>query len=127
MEIVKESGVKSSGDLSRVLKELIQCGFIQMIDSAGLKKSESSYLYRSADEYSLFFFNFLSPNASKNNWSQIEQTPTFKTWSAYAFENICFKHALQTENTPDKKYINNDGYSWTWKEKDDALIQHLFT
>jgi AAA+ ATPase superfamily predicted ATPase len=48
-------------------------------------------VYRLIDEYSLFYFNFLKDETTNSSWFQITEQPTYKIWSGYAFENLCFK------------------------------------
>ncbi len=86
---------KEGGTLKKVLEELTYSGFIDGYHPFGKQKKEQ--LYRLTDEYSLFFLKFIENKKHEGNdiWQQLSQTQSFKTWSGYAFENICLKHISQ--------------------------------
>ena len=90
---------KEGGTLKKILEELAYSGFIDTYRPYGKKKKEQ--LYRLTDEYSLFYLKFIVDNIheGKDSWQQLSQTQIFKTWSGYAFENICFKHIPQIKKT----------------------------
>lgn len=54
-------------------------------------------MYRLTDEYSLFYLQFMEDKSKEGSgtWQHLSQTQTYKTWSGYAFENICLKHIPQ--------------------------------
>ncbi|HMO62052.1 MAG TPA: ATP-binding protein [Ferruginibacter sp.] len=88
-EILKVTQLKDGGTFSKLLQELEQSNFISVSYPYGKVKKEA--LYRLVDEFSLFYLRFI--HKKKNiNWQQLSASPAYKTWSGYAFENICFKH-----------------------------------
>lgn len=91
-EIIEVSGLSNGGGVTKVLEELVQSNFISLYLPFGKKKKER--LYRLTDEYSLFFLQFIEKNLDEgpDTWQLISQTQAYKTWSGYAFENICLKH-----------------------------------
>ncbi|NJN34726.1 MAG: AAA family ATPase [Saprospiraceae bacterium] len=122
-EIIKTMGIKSSGSFSVALEELVQCDFVKLIYP--INKSKEGHLYRLIDEYSLFYLKFLSNNPVSSSWQQFVETPAFKIWSGYAFENLCFKHTEQIKEAFRIGGIITNEYSWVWKgnaEKQGAQI-----
>ncbi len=103
-EIATLSNVSEGGSLTRTLEELIQSGFISIFRPFGNKKKQK--LYRLSDEYSLFYLKFIEGKEFEGNdvWNHLSQTQLYKTWSGYAFENICLKHVPQI-----KKALNISG------------------
>jgi uncharacterized protein len=93
--IVKEAKVAEGGNTSKALEELEQSGFISSYYPFGKQKKEM--LYRLTDEYSLFYLRFIERNKKEgeDTWKHLSQTQTAKTWSGYAFENVCLKHISQ--------------------------------
>ena len=94
-EIITKSKIPNGGMLSGVLHELEQSGFIERYQGYG-KKSRTS-LYRLTDPYSLFYLTFIEsigPNR-KIDFTKLSDLPNYKTWSGYAFENICLTHIDQ--------------------------------
>ena len=91
-QLIKQSKLSEGGSSSRVLKELEQSGFLTTYVPFGKKKKEQ--LYRLTDEYSLFYLKFIEGNApdGQHTWQHLSQTQSWKSWSGYAFENLCLKH-----------------------------------
>lgn len=112
-EIVEATGIKSGGGLSGLLEELIQCGFVKQMFS--IKKAKEDALFRLVDEYTLFYFKFLQNNKANNSWLHLSNKQTYKVWSGFAFENLCFKHTFQIKKALGINGIVSNEYSWTLK------------
>lgn len=86
--------IKSGENITKVLTELSQSGFISNYRPFGKKNRNT--LYRLTDEYSLFYLKFIEPadKTGDNTWQLLSQTQSYKIWAGYAFENICLKHIL---------------------------------
>lgn len=93
--IVRLGELSEGGNTSKVLVELEQSGFISSYFPFGKKKKDM--LYRLTDEYSLFYLQFMEDKSREGSdtWQHLSQTQVYKTWSGYAFENICLKHIPQ--------------------------------
>jgi hypothetical protein len=91
-EIIKQTNVKDGGGLTNILQELEQSGFITSYVPFNKKKKDT--LFRLTDNYSLFYLKFIQPLAKNqsNSWQTLSQTQSWKSWSSYAFENICLQH-----------------------------------
>ncbi len=94
-EILAATRMKDGGGLSTILKELEQSGFITSYIPFNKKKKES--IYRLTDNYSLFYLKYIDaiPEKEHGNWQSLSQTQSWKSWSGYAFENICLQHIDQ--------------------------------
>lgn len=94
-KIVQLGQLSEGGNTSKALAELEQSGFISSYFPFGKKKKDK--LYRLTDEYSLFYLKFMEDKSNEGNgaWQHLSQTQTYKTWSGYAYENICLKHIFQ--------------------------------
>ncbi len=93
-EIIELSKIPNGRSATQVLEELQQCSFIMTYQSFGKKKKDR--VYRLTDEYSLFYLRFIEnqPFEGDGTFMQLSQLQTYKTWTGYAFENICMKHIL---------------------------------
>lgn len=88
------------GRLTERLKELEEAGFI--VSFLSWQKERGIY-YKVIDEYTLFYLAWIAPRSSsrisKNiddrYWETLSNTGSWKAWSGYAFEAICFKHIKQ--------------------------------
>lgn len=86
------SGLANGGRFTTMLNELEQCGFIKKYLPFG-KKNKGS-LYQLIDQYSLFYLKFVrdSKAIGEGLWLTQFDQPSYRIWSGYAFENICFYH-----------------------------------
>jgi AAA+ ATPase superfamily predicted ATPase len=90
-EILEKAKIPDGGNVTRVLDELSQSGFITAFPTYGKKKK--GQIYRLIDEYSMFYLRFIEKNLKNPpNWSSLSQTQSYKIWCGYAYENICLKH-----------------------------------
>jgi AAA+ ATPase superfamily predicted ATPase len=91
-EIVKLTEIKDGGGLSSMLRDLEMSGFISSYVPFGKKKKNT--LYRLIDCYSLFYLRFIQniPKTEAASYQSLSQTQTWKTWTGYAYENICLLH-----------------------------------
>lgn len=112
-EIIAALQHKSGGALSEALQELMECGFVKQVFP--FNKTSQDGLYRLVDEYTLFYFKFLRDNKTNSSWLQMSAKPAYKTWSGYAFENLCFKHIFAIKKALGISGIISNDYSWTLK------------
>ena len=94
-DILSATQLKDGGGITLMLKELEQSGFITSYIPFNKKKKDT--LYRLTDNYSLFYLKFIrdSPASEEGYWQALSQTQSWKSWSGYAFENICLQHILK--------------------------------
>lgn len=107
-EILEATKLSSGGGFTSILNELTACGFVIQVFPINKKKEES--LYRLVDEFTLFYFKFFG-NADYTG-SNFVNKPSFKSWSGYAFENLCLKHAYQIKKALGIQGIVSRDYSW---------------
>ena len=95
MDILKATELPDGGGTSICLEELESSGFISAYNS--FEKKKKDLIYRLTDEYSLFYLKFIEIQQHQgiDTWKHLSQTQSFKSWSGYAFENICLKHIAQ--------------------------------
>ena len=91
-EIVDLAKMKDGGGVTTILKELEQSDFITSYVPFNKKKKDT--LFRLTDNYSLFYLKYIKdiPTNESGNWQALSQTQSWKSWSGYAFENICLQH-----------------------------------
>ncbi|MGE0018416.1 MAG: ATP-binding protein [Draconibacterium sp.] len=91
-EILKITKLADGGTINRAIEELENSGFITRQLPFQNKKKDT--IYKLFDLYCLFYLKFIKPNkpAGEGTWLTIANTPAFKAWSGYAFENICTMH-----------------------------------
>lgn len=118
-EIIKFSGLAEGGGISKTLHELIHSGFVSSYYPFGKKKKEM--LYRLTDEYSLFYLHFIVNKQlqERGMWQKLSQTPTYKSWSGYAFESLCLKHIIPIKKGLQINGIYSETSSFVFKGNED--------
>jgi hypothetical protein len=94
-EIIASSKFTNGGMLTDILNELEQSGFISIYNGYGKRVKES--LFRLTDFYAHFYLTFIEPlgKHSKTDFKQLSDLPKWKSWSGYAYENLCLTHIDQ--------------------------------
>ena len=120
-EIISNSGLINSGDLSVKLDELESCGFIRKYYSYGMKKKNA--VYQLIDNFTLFYYQFMNNNPMDEHfWSNQINTPAVNTWQGLAFERVCMEHILQIKQKLGISGIYTDINSWYGKENKEKGI-----
>ncbi len=117
-EIISITKLPDGGSSSKHLDELTKSGFITNYLPFGKLKKDT--LFRLTDEYSFFYLKFIE-NKRNQNWLAINQQPTWKSWSGYAFENVCMKHAQQIKKALGISGIKTEESSFYKKGDIDSL------
>jgi AAA+ ATPase superfamily predicted ATPase len=91
-EIIQTSGLSNGGNTTKALMELEESGFITRTHPFEKKVKEA--MYRLTDQYSLFYLKFMKDKRAfgEGSWLSRIDSPAWRAWSGYAFENICFMH-----------------------------------
>ena len=118
-EILAATGLPDGGSFTKTLNELQQSSFINSFSGKGKKKKDT--LYRLTDFYSLFYLSQIEPNKESQalDFGQLFLTPSFKAWSGYAYENVCFSHIEQIKAKLGISGVLTKTYSYIAKPTDD--------
>ena len=98
-EISSIAGISSGGTLSKILADLINCGFVRDYLAFGKQKRES--IYQLIDPFTFFHLTFANKQKRfmDNFWLHFSTTPAHSAWSGYAFELACLLHVPQIKNS----------------------------
>ncbi len=118
-EIIKKTKLSSNGQLTKVLEELSECGFVRKYCHTDKKLKDA--IYQLMDCYTLFYFQFLknSPAAEDDFWLKSINTPTVNTWSGLAFEKVCLIHTRQIKEALGIGGIKAPVFSWHVPKNDE--------
>jgi uncharacterized protein len=122
-DIIKSGKLSSGGGMTTILNNLDESGFIGSYVPFGKSKKEA--LYYLTDEYCLFYLTWIEV-ASKNvlnsppsgYWLDRSHSPSWKSWSGYAFERICQKHMEKLTKAFGISGIYSTISSWHHRPKD---------
>ena len=94
-ELTDYTQITDGGDLSKQLKALISGDFIIEYNSFGNDKNET--FYKLIDPFCLFYLEFVQGKKRRKaqNWVNICDLPSVRTWEGYTFENVCWNHRKQ--------------------------------
>jgi AAA+ ATPase superfamily predicted ATPase len=112
-EIIEASGLSEGGNTTKALIELEQSGFITLTHP--FEKKVKTAIYRLTDQYSLFYLKFMKDKRSfgEGAWLSRIDSPAWRAWSGYAFENICFTHINNIKKALGVGGVYTEISSWT--------------
>lgn len=102
-QLLHAAKVPNAGSTTRILTQLIECGFVEYLLPRGVRSNKGKYLL--IDLYSRFYLRFVQ-NKRINHWMSIANTPQWYSWAGYAFEIVCLMHIEQI-----KKALGINGIS----------------
>ena len=117
-EIIKSTTLDSGGTLTKTLNELIKSNFIEERTPYG--GSSFNRLYRLVDNFTLFYFRFMKQGNRrvKDDWAKKSTTATYRSWSGFAFENVCFAHTAKIKAALGLSAIESHISEWSQKGND---------
>jgi len=125
-QILQKTKHSSSGGMFKArLSELEEAGFIASFTPYGYLNKGT--FFRVIDEYSLFYLRWIAPVSKRlrlslkntSYWESKMQSQSWKSWSGYAFESICFKHIEQIKKSLGMQAIATEVGSWRYNPKKD--------
>ena len=111
-EIANATGIAANGDLSRMLSDLENSGFIRINAVFGHKKREKTY--QLSDYYTLFYFRFIKDGYGKDErlWSHTTDNPARSAWAGLTFEQVCKDHMDQINTKLGISGVMTEVSSW---------------
>ncbi len=121
-ELLKIIRIETGGGITKVLTALEESGFISRAIPFGQKSNKA--LYRLEDEYSVFYLTWIE-HASKmvlnksehSYWLQKRSTPSWRSWSGFAFESVCQKHIDQIKTGLGISGMSTTESGWHYKPR----------
>jgi hypothetical protein len=114
-EIIESCKLSSGGGATQLLEELTESGFITPYIPFDRKVKDN--IYKLTDEYSHFYIKFIENNRSlgPGSWIRFSAGTSWKSWSGYAFESICMKHAQQIKKALGIENVHTETSVWHYK------------
>ena len=111
-EIAVQAKVAPNGTLTKALKNLINCDFIRKYAAFG--KKERDALYQLTDLSILFYKRFVEKYSGKDehHWTNIIDSPSRRTWTGIAFEQVCLLHVPQIKQALGIAGVQTEVSSW---------------
>jgi len=119
-EIQQATGISNGGGFTRVLDELEESGFIRKYAPFQRKSRESHY--QLSDFFTLFHLRFMSGNTADNEnyWLTKIDHPAYRTWSGYAFEQVCLAHTDLLKKALGISGVDTTVSAWRSKQRENG-------
>lgn len=116
-DLAEASGLSKGGNTTKALMELEESGFITKTHP--FEKKLKTAMYRLTDQYSLFYLKFMRDKRAfgEGAWLSRIDSPAWRSWSGYAFENICFTHIGAIKKALGISGVYTETSSWSDAEK----------
>jgi len=116
-QIIEACNLSSGGSATKLLDELLESGFIT--NYIPYERNSKDVIYKLSDEYSLFYLKFIeqSKDYGDGTWLLKSTTASWKSWSDFAFENICQKHIRSIKKALGIGAIYTEHSAWRYISK----------
>lgn len=116
--------LSNNGNLTTVLEELEQCGFIRAYEpfmaeykrrrrSATSQHRSPNCLYQLIDPFTLFYFQvFVGHAHNPHYWTQMFLSQEHSTWAGLSFEMLCLNHSEQIKQALSIAGMQSEVLSW---------------
>jgi len=111
-ELIKASKLSSGGTTSKIFAGLEESGFIVKYLPVGSNLKLA--LYKLSDPYSAFYLKFIANSRASGTgtWMKKMTSPTWRSWSGFAFERLCLSHIPQIKNALGISNIYTEESAW---------------
>ena len=110
-EMIRGLGAVSGGDLTKILADLEECGFVRKYMPSGHGKNGG--VYQLVDGYTLFYFSFVKGNSARDGdfWQHSVGDGRLNAWRGFAFERVCLAHVAQVKDALGISGVRTEAYS----------------
>ena len=116
-EISEATKIPPNGNLTRVLKELEDSGFV--LSYKDWTKTKKGNIYRLSDFYTIFYLDFVQENYGddENFWTNRIDSSMHRAWTGFAFELLCMNHIPQIKAALGISGVATRQFSWRGEDK----------
>lgn len=117
-EIARAANLTGGGTLTKVLADLVSCGFVREYLAFGKKKKDR--IFQLTDPFTLFHLAFSEKQKKyvEDYWLHYCTTPAHSAWSGYAFELVCLLHMSQIKQSLGISGVLTEASSWRSRNPD---------
>lgn len=122
LELIEKAHLSNSGNITKKLEELEQCGFIRKYYEFGKQKKDA--VFQLIDSFTLFYFRFMEKRTMDSQfWMHSTGTHKITAWQGLAFERICLLHIDQIKKKLEIGGVLTEVQSWYCKaDKEKGLL-----
>lgn len=124
-DLLSVTKLQDNSRFSTALRELEKSGFIRKYIPIGKKNKQA--IYQLIDNYTLFYFYFISSNINGDEhfWTSQLNTIIHYEWAKRAFERVCIQHLSQIKAALGFSGIISSVHSWVYRPQktSDSSVQ----
>jgi AAA+ ATPase superfamily predicted ATPase len=118
-EIAARLKLESSGNLSQILEDLVNCDFIRYYNIRKKSINSNSGIYQLTDFFTIFHFEFLNKGTTSTHyWTEMMKSQKLSNWQGLAFERVCMAHIEQIKHALHIDSIYTEYFSWRSNDAD---------
>ncbi len=112
-ELLENLKLSSGANVTRMLEDLEECGFIRKYNAFGKKRNDA--IYQLIDNFTLFYFKFMKDNKGNDEhfWSHSYLSAVRYSWVGLAFERVCMQHVAQIKHKLGISGVLTNVSSWS--------------
>jgi AAA+ ATPase superfamily predicted ATPase len=120
-EITGITKIKGGGTLTKILSDLVSCGFVREYYAFGKRKR--GRMFQLTDPFTLFHLTFSDKQKrfAENYWLHYSTTPAHSAWSGFAFERVCLMHLPQIKHALGVSGVLTETSSWQSKSSEPGV------
>ena len=112
-EIADKLKLGSSGSLTGILDDLVNCDFIRYYNIRKKTINTTAGIYQLTDFFTLFHFEFMGKRTtSAHYWTELMKSQKISNWQGLAFERVCMAHIEQIKHALHIDTIYTEYFSW---------------
>ena len=110
-DISRETKLPSSGNLTKIIDNLVNCRFIKGYVDYG--RTERNQKFKLIDNFTIFYFKFMKKMPSDEHyWTNQVNTSARNAWCGLAFERVCMEHIPQIKRKLGITGVLTKEYTW---------------
>jgi len=116
-EISKLAKVGNNGQLSKALRDLVNCNIVRGSNFFG--KAKYGIVYQMADHFTMFHFRFIKQHYGRDQhfWTLTIDYPARRAWAGNMFEQVCKDHIEQIKHAIGISGVMSEQSTWYAKNE----------
>jgi hypothetical protein len=115
--------VGNNGQLTKALRDLVNCNIIRGYNYFGKKKN--GVMYQLSDYFTMFYFRFIKQYYGRDEhcWTLTIDHPARSAWAGIMFEQVCKDHLSQIKRAIGINGVMSEQSAWYSKPENGSTIR----
>lgn len=122
-QISLAANVGNNGQLTKALRDLVNCNIIRGYNYFGKKKN--GVMYQLSDYFTMFYFRFIKQYYGRDEhfWTLTIDHPARRAWAGIMFEQVCKDHLAQIKRAIGINGVMSEQSAWYSKPENGSTIR----